>query len=557
MTKPPALASTMMEFPLTLHMILRHGRAVHGGSEVITWTGAGSRRVTFGALAERAERLAAALERLGVRDGDRVGTFMWNNQEHMEAYFAVPCMGAVLHTLNLRLFPDQLVYVINHAEDKVVIVDDSIVPLLARVASQLKTVKHYIVTGSGDASALAASGATVHRYEPLLDAERPGFAWPEVDERAAAGMCYTTGTTGEPKGVAYSHRSMVLHTFGVLPSAVIPVNERDRALVIVPQFHAMAWGLPYACYATGVDLLMPERFLQPEPLARMIEAERPTYAAAVPTIWNALLQYSESHPADLSSLRMVTCGGAAVPKALIDRFKEKHGVPITQGWGMTETSPVAAISWPPRGVPEDETTEWYARTGRLIFGVELRLVDGAGNELPWDGKAVGEFEVRGPWITGAYYRDNAPEKFHDGWLRTGDVGTVDPNGFLQITDRAKDVIKSGGEWISSVELENTLMAHPDVVEAAVVGVPDQKWDERPLACVVLKEGASRDPQAIQQFLAGKVAKFWLPERFTFIGEVPKTSVGKFDKKVLRSKFAKGELDIVQLGEPGKTPPVTG
>ncbi len=543
----PTLPGTMMDFPLTLHMVFRHGTRVHGTSEVVTWTGAGARRASFADIARRVEQLAAALARLGIRPGDRVGTFMWNDQEHMEAYFAVPCMGAVLHTLNLRLFPDQLAWVVNHAEDKVIIADDSVAPLLARVASQLGTVKHIIVSGSGPTTGLDAGGARVHRYEALLAAEQPGFAWPDVDERAAAAMCYTTGTTGEPKGVAYTHRSIVMHTFGVSTSAVVPLTTKDKALMIVPQFHAMAWGLPYACWTGGVDLLMPERYLQPEPLAKMIAAERPTYAAAVPTIWNGLLYYSEQVQTDLSSLRLVTCGGSAVPRSLIQQFKDRHGVPIIQGWGMTETSPVAAIAWPPRDASDDEAVDWYSKTGRVIFGVELRLVDEAGNELPWDGKSIGEIEVRGPWITASYYRDAAPEKFHDGWLRTGDVGVVDAQGFIQITDRAKDVIKSGGEWISSVELENTLMGHPDVVEAAVVGVPDQRWDERPLACVVVKEGAGRDPSKIREFLSDKVAKWWLPERYAFVDEIPKTSVGKFDKKVLRARYAKGELDILELG----------
>jgi fatty-acyl-CoA synthase len=548
MARQTPLMSTMMDFPLTLQMVFAHGWKVHGiDGEVVTWMGTRARRAAFAKVAERVEELAAALIRLGVGPGDRVGTLMWNNQEHLEAYFAVPCMGAVLHTLNLRLFPDQLAYVINHAGDKVVIVDDSLAPILARVASELETVEHVIVTGAGSAAGVDVRGAEVHGYEALLAVEAPGFAWPEIDERCAAAMCYTTGTTGAPKGVAYSHRSMVLHTFGVASSAVVPLTERDKALLIVPQFHAMAWGLPYSCWAGGIDMLMPERYLQPEPLAAMIEREKPTYAAAVPTIWNGLLLHSEQNAVDLSSLRLVTCGGAAVPKALIQRFKDKHGIAIVQGWGMTETSPVAAISWPPRGTPDEEAVDWYARTGRVIFGVELRVVDETGAELPWDGQTIGEFEVRGPWITGAYFKEDTPEKFHDGWLRTGDVGTVDPRGFIQITDRAKDVIKSGGEWISSVELENTLMGHSDIAEAAVIGVPDPKWDERPLACVVLKPGASRDPAAIRSFLTDKVARWWLPERYAFVEEIPKTSVGKFDKRVLRSRYAKGQLEVLESG----------
>ncbi|HEX3556444.1 MAG TPA: long-chain fatty acid--CoA ligase [Thermoanaerobaculia bacterium] len=540
------MLSTMMDFPLTVQHIFRHGRRTYGNSQIVTWTGAKPRRASFAAVAGRAERLAAALQRLGVGPGDRVGTLQWNNQEHFEAYLAVPCMGAVLHTLNLRLFPDQLAYVVNHGEDKVVIVDDSLIPVLARVRDRLTTVERIVVAGSGDASALGDGGDRVLRYEELIGAETPGFAWPELDERAAAAMCYTTGTTGDPKGVAYSHRSIFLHTLGVGQAAAVPLTEKDRVLPIVPMFHALSWGLPYLGWSCGTDFVMPGPFLQAEPLARMIAAERVTYAAAVPAILNDLLRYAEKNETDLSSLRMVMGGGAAVPRALIERFHEKTGVWITQGWGMTETSPVAALAWPPRGTRDGEQPDWCSKTGRVFAGVEMRIVDDEGNELPWDGQAVGEIEVRGPWVTGSYYKNPAPERFHDGWLRTGDVGSVDPLGFIQITDRAKDVIKSGGEWISSVELENHLMGHPDVVEAAVIGVPDLTWDERPLACVVLKEGAARDAEALRRFLCNKVAGWWLPERWTFIPEIPRTSVGKFDKKVLRARYADGELEVVEL-----------
>ena len=537
------MLSTMMDFPLTIQHIFRHGRRIYGNSEIVTWTGGEPRRASFAAVADRAERLAAALQRLGVRPGDRVGTLQWNDQEHLEAYLAVPGMGAVLHTLNLRLFPDQLAYVVNHGEDKVVIVDDSLIPVLARVRDRLTTVERIVVAGSGDASAL---GEDVLRYEDLIAAESPGFAWPEVDERDAAAMCYTTGTTGDPKGVVYSHRSIFLHTLGVGQPAAVPLTEWDRVLAIVPMFHALSWGLPYLGWACGADFVLPGPFLQGEPLARMIAAERVTYAAGVPTILNDLLRYAEKNETDLSSLRMVMGGGAAVPRALIERFHAQTGVWIAQGWGMTETSPVAALAWAPRGTREGEQAEWCAKTGRVFTGVEMRIVDDDGHELPWDGKAIGEIEVRGPWVTGSYYKNPAPERFHDGWLRTGDVGCVDPRGYVQITDRAKDVIKSGGEWISSVELENHLMGHPDVAEAAVVGVPDATWDERPLACVVLKEGAARDAAVLRGFLCDKVAGWWLPERWTFIPEIPRTSVGKFDKKVLRARYADGELEVVEL-----------
>jgi len=543
------LESTMQEFPLTVGMLFRHGRAVYADSEVATFEGDGCRRASFAEVADRAECLAAALTGLGIETGDRVGTFCWNNQAHLEAYLAVPAMGAVLHTLNIRLFPDQLTYVVNNAEDRVVIVDDSLVPLLAKVASDLKTVERYLVVGGGDASVLseAAPSAEVLRYEDLLAAESPGFAWPDVDERSAAAMCYTSGTTGNPKGVVYSHRSTYLHSVGVNAANAIGLTERDRVLPIVPMFHANAWGLPYAAWFCGAHFVMPDRFLQAEPLARLIESERPTVAGAVPTIWSDLLRHADEQPVDLSSFRLVVCGGSAVPRSLMERFDE-HGVRIIQGWGMTETSPLAALAHPPDGVAPGTTEEmdWRARTGRVIGGVELRIVDDDGSALPWDDEAVGEIEVRGPWITASYYGDPSPEKFDDGWLRTGDVGTVSEKGFIQITDRAKDVIKSGGEWISSVELEGCLMAHPDVVEASVVGVPDPRWDERPLACVVRKPGSSVTAEELRDFLGGKVAKWQLPERWTFIDEVPKTSVGKFDKKVLRARHAAGELSVEEL-----------
>ena len=544
------LPSTMQDFPLTVGLLFRHGRAVYGDSEVATFRGDSIDRARFQQVADRAEQLAAGLRRLGIADGDRVGTFMWNDQAHLEAYLAIPCMGAVLHTLNIRLFAEQLTYVTNHGEDRIVIVDDSLVPLLAKVAPDLKTVEHYLVVGDGDAGALeeAAAGADVMRYEDVLAAESPGFDWPDVDERAAAAMCYTSGTTGNPKGVVYSHRSTVLHSMAVNAANAIGFTEADTVLPIVPMFHANAWGMPYSGWFAGSGFLMPERFLQAEPLARMIESERPTVAGAVPTIWSDLLRYADEHGSDLSSFRIVVCGGSAVPRTLMERFEERQGVRVIQGWGMTETSPLAALSHPPRGVElgTSEEMDWRARTGRVIGGVELRIADDVGEALPWDGEQVGEIEVRGPWITGAYYGDPSPEKFDDGWLRTGDVGTVEPNGFVQITDRAKDVIKSGGEWISSVDLENQLMAHPDIIEAAVIGVPDEKWSERPLACVVRDDGSTVSAEELRAFLGDRLAAWQLPERWSFIEEVPKTSVGKFDKKVLRAAHGAGELEVEEL-----------
>ena len=531
------IESTMQDFPLSIKHLFQHGRRVHADSEIITWTEAGPVTATFAEVGDRVDMLASALAKLGVEPGDRVGTFMWNNQRHLEAYLAIPCMGAVLHTLNIRLFPEQLAYVINHAADKVIIVDASIAPLLAKVRDELTTVEHIIVVGDGDVSGL---GETID-YDDLVSNEQPGFNYPEVDERAAAAMCYTSGTTGNPKGVAYSHRSTYLHSFGISSAQAMGFSQYDRLLLIVPMFHANAWGMPYAGWMVGADMVMPQQYLQAGPLTEIIEATRPTYSGAVPTVLNDILHNRPD--ADLSSLRQVVCGGSAVPRSLMESYDSVFGVTVVQAWGMTETSPLAAIAHVPRGTSDDQAMDWRARTGRAMPGVEMRICDDDGNSLPWDGQAQGEIEIRGPWITGSYYLDSADEKFHDGWLRTGDVGSMEPNGFVQISDRAKDVIKSGGEWISSVDLENTLMGHPDVVEAAVVGVPDDRWDERPLACVVPTAGTELDADALCQYLAPLVARWWLPERWCAVEEVPKTSVGKFDKKVLRRRYSDGELDV--------------
>ncbi len=536
------ITSTMQDFPLTITHLLRHGRTVHHDAEVMTYDGpdAGLRSATFAAVADRADQLAAALARLGVGEGDRVGTFMWNNQGHMEAYLAVPCMGAVLHTLNIRLFPEQLVYVVNHAEDKVIIVDESLIPLLGRVRDQFTTVEHIIVCHDGEVTTHETLGDTLD-YDTLLAAEEPGYDYPELDERAAAAMCYTSGTTGNPKGVAYSHRSAFLHSMAALGQPTMQLGADDRVLMIVPQFHANAWGMPYAAFAAGADMVMPQQYLQSGPLTEIIAATQPTISGAVPTVLNDILQNAPD--ADLSSLRYVLCGGSAVPRGLIEGFRSTFGVDIVQAWGMTETSPLAAFGWPPRGVDYDDDIDYRVRTGRVVPGVEIRICDDDGEVLPWDGEAQGEIEIRGPWITGSYYLDPTEEKFHDGWLRTGDVAVIEPNGFLTIKDRAKDVIKSGGEWISSVDLENTLMGHPAVTEAAVVGIPDDRWDERPLACVVVKAGETVTPAELKDYLSTRVAKWWIPERWTFIDEVPKTSVGKFSKKDLRAQYAEGELQV--------------
>jgi fatty-acyl-CoA synthase len=528
------------DYQLTVRHILDRMRRVVGDGEVVTLVAPGDkRRASYAEVAERCDRLAAGLTSLGVGSGDRVATLCWNHQQHLEAYLAVPSMGAVLHTLNLRLFPEQLEYIVNHAADKVVIVDDSLVPLLEPLADRLGSVERYVLVGDGDAGSLSP----VVRYEELLSAG-DAFEYPELDERQAAGLCYTSGTTGNPKGVLYSHRSTLLHALGQTSGASFGVTRADRVLPVVPMFHAMAWGMPYGATLVGASLVLPDKHLQPEPLARLIEEERVTVSGAVPTIWMDLLRHADEHKPDFSSLRMVPCGGSAVPRALMEGFEDRHGVHIVQAWGMTETSPLASAAHPPGGVEGEEVWRYRTTAGTISPLVDVRLMNGD-EEVPWDGESTGEVEVRGPWVASAYYEDaSGDEKFHDGWLRTGDIGAMTPDGYLRLTDRAKDVIKSGGEWISSVELENELMAHPGVTEAAVIAMPDDRWSERPLACVVCG-GDAVEVAALREHLSPRVAKWWVPEAFAFIDEVPKTSTGKFDKKVLRQRLAEGELDVVR------------
>ena len=547
------MRSTMQDVPLSITSILLHGTTVHHDSEVVTATADGTRSQTYAALGERAARLANALRALGIDGDQRVATFMWNNAEHLEAYLAIPSMGAVLHTLNIRLFPEQLTYIAEHADDRVVLVDDSLVPLLAKLLPTFTTVEHVLVAGpeadAADLDSLRTSGKQVHLYEDLLAAVDPTFDWVVADENDAAAMCYTSGTTGQPKGVVYSHRSAYLHSMAVCAGNVGGLTWHDRVLPIVPMFHANAWGLPYAALLAGSSLLMPDRWLQAEPITRFMVASRPTVSGAVPTVWNDVLGHldqlvSAGTPADLSSLRLVLCGGSAVPVSLQKALSERHGIEMRQAWGMTETSPVASVAAAPAGVDGDRIWRYRGGQGRPLPGVEARIIGPDGTALPHDRESVGELEVRGPWVTGGYYKDADPERFHDGWLRTGDVGHLDELAYITLTDRAKDVIKSGGEWISSVDLESALMGHPDVVEAAVVAIPDDKWQERPLASVVVREGARVTPEALREFLGEHFAKWQLPDVWAFIEAVPRTSVGKFDKKVLRKQYADGELEVV-------------
>jgi acyl-CoA synthetase (AMP-forming)/AMP-acid ligase II len=537
----PVLAGLMQDdFQLTLQHVLGRMRTLPAAGEVVTSTGDGVLRASHGEVAARTDRLARALAKLGIGRGERVGTFAWNTQAHVECYLAVPCMGAVLHTINVRLFPDQIAYVINHAEDRVVLVEDSLVPALERLAPKLERVERFIVMGDGPLGELPRA----LRYEELLAEAGDGEApYPDdLDEREAAALCYTSGTTGNPRGVLYSHRSSTLHAAGVLMTGSIGVSGEDRVLVIVPMFHVNAWGLPYAAALAGATLVLPGRHLGAPALASLIEGERCSVMACVPTIYADLLRHADAQRPDLSSLRTAVCGGATMPVALARAFQERHGVRLLHAWGMTETSPMCTVARAPAGGDADEEWAIRATQGRATPFVELRLVDDSGAEVGWDGASTGEIEVRGPWIASAYYREEAPEKFDDGWLRTGDIAHVDADGWVTITDRAKDVIKSGGEWISSVELENQLMAHPGVREAAVIARPDERWGERPLACVVLEDGVSVAPEELLEHLGERIPRWWLPEEFALVAEVPKTSVGKFDKKVLRAALADGTLE---------------
>jgi fatty-acyl-CoA synthase len=541
--------STMMDVPLTITSIMRYGTSIFGDREVLTWTGDGTRRRTYAEAGRRAARLANALRRLGVDGDQRVGTYMWNNAEHLEAYLTVPSMGAVLHTLNIRLAADEVAYIATHAEDHAVIVDASLLARFAEILPHTPTIKHVIVSGArlGEVPEVAdLADVSVYDYEELLAAEDDSFGWPALDEHSAAAMCYTSGTTGRSKGIVYSHRSSYLHSMGACLGNAFALSEQDRVLPVVPMFHANAWGLAYAGLLSGADLILPDQYLQPAALVRMISEERVTIAGGVPTIWAGVLAHVREAGGDLSSLRLVIAGGSAVPHAMQARYESELGVRILQAWGMTETSPLASVANPPPGVSEEEAWAYRDSQGRLFCAVEGRLAGDGGDILPSDGEAVGEIEVRGPWITGSYYRDDDPGKFHDGWLRTGDVGTLDERGFIRLTDRSKDVIKSGGEWISSMELENILMAHPDVAEAAVIGVADEKWGERPLAAVVLRSGADVSAEKLRTFMTDQIPRWQLPERWCFVAEVPKTSVGKFSKRQMREAYQRGDYEIIEV-----------
>ena len=535
----------MMNYPLTMDRILEHARALYSNAEVATKTLDGSwHRYTYGDMYVRVKQLANALKKLGVTTGDRVATFSWNNYQHLELYYAIPCHGAVCHTLNIRLPPDQLSYIINHAEDKVIFIDASLWPLFQKIVDQCRDVAHFVFFNCAPDQIPMDGGL---HYETLIEAEDDNYQWPVKDEQTAMGLCYTSGTTGNPKGVLYSHRSMYLHTMGENQANSLALTSNDIVLPVVPQFHAMAWGLPYACCMAGAGLVMPGPFLQGEPLAEMIADERVTVAAGVPTIWNGLYGELSSNPRDTSSVRCLVVGGSAMPRSLIEAYEANLNIPVLHAWGMTELSPLGTnCLLGPQHASLSREKQWdvKATQGYPIGGVELRIMDDEGNEVPWDGKSPGELQARGPWVAGSYYKlEQSEDSFTaDGWFRTGDVASIDSSGYMKIGDRTKDLVKSGGEWISSVDLENAIMAHPSVKEASVIAIPDDKWAERPLAAVVRADGVDEiEIEELRRHLATDFAKFQIPDTFVFIDEVPKTSVGKFDKKVLRRMYAEGKL----------------
>ena len=541
------MRSTMMDLPLSVQMILRHGARIHANSRVGTFDGAAFAYARFAEVARRAERLASALASLEVRQGARVATYCWNHQHHLEAYLAVPSMGAVLHTLNIRLFPEQVAGVMDHAGDDVLIIDGSLLAQVAGVLPDIRSLRHVIVVGE-TATEVPPGHFRLHRYEELLAAGAERFPWPTVDERDAAVVCYTSGTTGSPKGVVYSHRSVFLHTLATLGKDTFGICQADRILLLPSMFHANAWGLPYSAWFSGADLLLPGPHLKSTDIRVIIEQQRPTFTAMVPTLINDLLVADRTVPMDMSCLRVLVSGGSAVSPALITRVRERWGVPVLQGWGMTETSPMCCLSIPPRSASTDEEAEWRSKSGRPVPGMEVRIVGTDDRPLPEDGSTVGDLQLRGPWVTAGYHDHPAPESFSpDGWLRTGDVGTIDAQGYVQITDRTKDVIKSGGEWVSSLELENKLAGFPGVREVGVIGIPDPRWEERPLVFLVCDpQQATVAPQAIRDHLSPLVARIAVPENFAFLSELPKTSVGKIDKVALRRLFATGKVDVVRV-----------
>jgi fatty-acyl-CoA synthase len=532
----------MMNYPLTLTHFFERSRRLFASKTIATRVPGGALfRYTYADFAERTMRLAGALATLGIRRGERVATFAWNSHRHLEIYWAAPLSGAILHTLNIRLSPQDLTYIINHAGDSIIFADASLWPVLAAIRDKLPTVRRIVIMPDGVADAAATAGREHAEYEALLAGGTPVSAWPELAETDAAGMCYTSGTTGHPKGVVYTHRAMFLHCLAEATTDLFGLSENDRILHIVPMFHANSWCLPYTAVMVGAEQIFAGANIQPPDICRLIQSEKVTFTGAVPTVWIAIKELCEKEGYDISSLRTIVIGGSAAPRSLQQAYAKNFGVQMSHAWGMTEMTPLGTVTrlksymedW-----SEEKKYDVYSRVGYASVGVDVRIVDDAGAVLPWDGESMGELQVRGPWVVASYYDnpESADRFTADGWFRTGDVATIDVEGYVQITDRTKDLIKSGGEWVSSVDVENLIMSHPKVLEAAVIAVPHPKWVERPLACVVPKPGSVLEPGEIIDFLRPQLARWALPDAVEIIDAVPKTSVGKFDKKVLRERY---------------------
>ena len=538
-----AMLGLMMNMPLLISSIAEHAAKYHGGQEIVSVTADNPlHRYTYRECIGRAKQLANALDKLGLNIGDRVATLAWNDYRHLEAYYGISGAGYVCHTINPRLFPEQLVFIINHAEDRWILTDPMFVPLIEAIADKIPGVEGFVVMTDA-AHMPETSLENAISFEELIGNESHEYTWPELDESTASALCYTSGTTGDPKGVLYDHRSTVLHAWATIAPDTMNLSSHDSVLPVVPLFHVNAWGIPYSTFMVGSKLVLPgPKMGDGEALCGLLDAEDVTVALGVPTVWLALLQYAESAGKRLDKLQMTIVGGAAVPRSMIEEFRDKHGVELRQGWGMTETSPLGVANCLKAGLgglTPDEKLDLATKAGRGVFGFEMRIIDEQGDELPWDGVAYGALQVRGPWVCSDYFKLEGGAGSHtdDGWFDSGDVATIDPEGYMAITDRTKDVIKSGGEWISSIELENTVMGHPAVAEAAVIGVAHPKWTERPLLVVVKAEGQEVSKEDLLAFFDGKVAAWWIPNDVEFIDELPHTATGKIKKIELREQFA--------------------